>query len=160
MPRATAGTPVTGATPYYKFPYPEADDVHDISYDIQKLAEAINTAVGLAIPVGSIAGFASNAIPASGWALCDGTRGTPDLRDRFILGASAGHAHGTANAAGHNVTLTALPTHTHTVSFGAANRGHAHGNGTITPNGVSAGGDHTHAPDNGQPWGHKPDYSR
>lgn len=26
------------------------------------------------------------AIP-SGWALCDGTNGTPDLRDRFIVGA-------------------------------------------------------------------------
>lgn len=27
-------------------------------------------------------------IPA-GWALCDGNNGTPDLRDRFVLGAGS-----------------------------------------------------------------------
>ena len=29
-----------------------------------------------------------DAIP-SGWALCDGSNGTPDLRDRFVLGVGA-----------------------------------------------------------------------
>ena len=29
------------------------------------------------------------------WHLCDGTNGTPDLRGRFILGASSSHAFGT-----------------------------------------------------------------
>ena len=29
---------------------------------------------------------ASNAVP-KGWAICDGTNGTPDLRDRFVIGA-------------------------------------------------------------------------
>ena len=28
---------------------------------------------------------ASNAVP-KGWAICDGTNGTPDLRDRFVIG--------------------------------------------------------------------------
>lgn len=27
-----------------------------------------------------------------GWHLCDGTDGYPDLRDKFVLGASAAHA--------------------------------------------------------------------
>lgn len=28
----------------------------------------------------------------NGWHLCDGTDGYPDLRDKFVLGASAAHA--------------------------------------------------------------------
>ena len=42
------------------------------------------------VPVGSIVMWsgAVEDIP-SGWALCDGTVGTPDLRDRFVVGAGA-----------------------------------------------------------------------
>ena len=29
-----------------------------------------------------------------GWALCDGTQGTPDLRDKFVYGAGLGQAVG------------------------------------------------------------------
>lgn len=58
------------------------------------------------IPAGIIAMWSGTlaSIPA-GWILCDGTNGTPDLRDRFIMGWSASvdpggtggtlqHAHG------------------------------------------------------------------
>lgn len=43
-----------------------------------------------AIPIGCIVLWsgAVNSIP-SGWRLCDGTNGTPDLRDRFVVGARA-----------------------------------------------------------------------
>ena len=37
------------------------------------------------LPKGTIVAFNSKVIP-DGWAICDGTKGTPDLRDRFILG--------------------------------------------------------------------------
>lgn len=30
----------------------------------------------------------------AGWALCDGNNGTPDLRDRFIIGAGSSYAPG------------------------------------------------------------------
>ncbi len=53
-------------------------------------------------------------IPA-GWALCDGTKGTPDLRDRFIMGATFNDDVG--ETGGENeVTLTVeqMPSHTHT----------------------------------------------
>jgi hypothetical protein len=40
------------------------------------------------IPKGIIIGWATDK-PPQGWALCDGTNGTPDLRGRFILGADA-----------------------------------------------------------------------
>jgi hypothetical protein len=46
----------------------------------------------------------------SGWALCDGTSGTPDLRDKFIVGAGSTYA---VDATGGSADAT-LPTHTHT----------------------------------------------
>jgi hypothetical protein len=71
----------------------------------------------------------------SGWLLCNGSSGTPDLRDRFIVGAGSTYAvaatGGSANATlvshTHTATSTstftgtALGTHTHTDS------GHQHG---------------------------------
>lgn len=40
-----------------------------------------------ALPRGSIIIWTSKDIP-NGWAICDGTNGTPDMRDKFIVGAS------------------------------------------------------------------------
>lgn len=53
----------------------------------------------------------------SGWALCDGTNGTPDLRNRFVVGAGSGYAVGATGGA-DTVTLAEanLPAHTHTFS--------------------------------------------
>lgn len=39
------------------------------------------------LPIGSIIVWENLAVP-SGWALCDGTNGTPDLRNKFVRGAS------------------------------------------------------------------------
>ena len=59
---------------------------------------------------------ASSDIP-SGWALCDGSGATPDLRGRFIIGASAPSTGYQDNATGgnENITLSTaqLPAHTH-----------------------------------------------
>ena len=59
----------------------------------------------------------------SGWALCDGTNGTPNLRDRFIVGAGNTYAvdatGGSADAIVVSHTHTASvtdPGHTHTLS--------------------------------------------
>lgn len=42
-----------------------------------------------------------------GWTLCDGTDGTPDLRDRFIIGAGNTHIPGaTGGSLMHNHTFT------------------------------------------------------
>lgn len=106
-----------------------------------------------AVPSGCIvmwAGLRAN-IP-SGWVLCDGTQGTPDLRDRFILGAAANKDPGAVGGA-HTKTLSVsnIPAHTHSFSTGAENRSHSHaasvGNQsashkhTIT---ISSGGAHHH----------------
>ncbi len=48
----------------------------------------------------------------SGWALCNGSSGTPDLRDRFVVGAGNTYA---VNATGGNANAT-LPSHSHTFS--------------------------------------------
>ena len=50
----------------------------------------------------------------SGWALCDGTNGTPDLRDRFVVGAGSTYAVGaTGGNASVTLTTTQIPSHNH-----------------------------------------------
>lgn len=59
---------------------------------------------------------AINAIP-SGWFLCNGSNGTPDLRDRFIVGA--GSTYSVGNTGGANtvaLTESQIPSHTHAIS--------------------------------------------
>jgi hypothetical protein len=89
------------------------------------------------IPTGVITLWYGNigSIP-SGWLLCNGSNGTPDLRDRFVVGAGNSYAvsqiGGTAEAivVSHTHTASstssfsgnALGTHTHT----ATDLGHAH----------------------------------
>ena len=66
-------------------------------------------------PVGGIILWsgATDAVP-NGWALCDGQNNTPDLRDRFVVGA--GNAYSVDETGGaDSVTLTEaqMPSHTH-----------------------------------------------
>lgn len=77
------------------------------------------------VPVGAIILWhhAAGAIP-TGYALCDGTNGTPDLRDKFVLGAggaysagaTGGAATGTPVISGHSLTTAELATHSHGVT--------------------------------------------
>ena len=81
------------------------------------------------LPVGIIAmwsGTIAN-IP-SGWALCDGQSGRPDLQDRFILGARASGSPAINTTGGdHDRTLTEsqMPQHNH--AAGSIGQGHRHG---------------------------------
>lgn len=57
-----------------------------------------------------------NSIP-DGWALCDGTNGTPDLRERFVVGSASGINPGTTGgASSYSLSVDQLPSHTHTGS--------------------------------------------
>lgn len=56
----------------------------------------------------------------SGWYLCNGSNGTPDLRDRFIVGSGGGYAVG-ATGGSANATLVS---HTHTANV--VDPGHYH----------------------------------
>ncbi len=70
------------------------------------------------VPVGSIIMWSGSpaqaALIPNNWRLCDGTNGTPDLRDRFIVGA--GNTFDIGDTGGSSsVTLTAsnIPEHSH-----------------------------------------------
>ena len=89
----------TNHTPNFNLCQWEADDKvlrSDFNADNQKIDAALKAAV----PAGLIAAWsgAASAVPA-GWALCDGSNGTPDLRGRFLVGAGGDYAPGDAGGA-------------------------------------------------------------
>ena len=96
-------------------------------------AAAWTTVIG--VPSGIIAVWsgAEGAIP-SGWYLCNGSNGTPDLRNRFIVGAGSGSSYSVGNTGGSNtVTLSTsqIPAHSHTTNNHSHNAsvsdpGHGH----------------------------------
>lgn len=80
-----------------------------------------------AVPVGFIGMWSGSvATIPTGWGLCDGTSGKPDLRNRFILGAGDTYAPGTS---GGSLTSTASGGHTHTESPAGS---HSHGGATAS----------------------------
>ena len=113
---------------------------------------------------------AISSLPAK-WALCDGSLGTPDLRDRFVVGAglsysqddtggsdtqttnsSGPHTH-TLTIAGHALTEAEMPAHTHddaditNYQSGGTGRGNLDGGGAtdiLTQQLASTGGGATH----------------
>ena len=60
---------------------------------------------------------AANAIP-SGFVLCNGSNSTPDLRDRFVVGAQNAYSVGaTGGADSVTLTVSQIPSHNHSVTF-------------------------------------------
>lgn len=55
----------------------------------------------------------------SGWALCNGTSGTPDLRDRFLVGAGSSYAVGATGGSTDAIVIS----HTHTFSTTTSSNG-------------------------------------
>ena len=106
----------------------------------------VNASILFAVPTGVITVW-SGSIASSplGWSLCNGSSGTPDLRDRFVVGAGTTYAVGATGGA-NTVTLdaTMIPAHTHTVSAsgttGNNNVGHTH-----TFSGTTSGQSNTHS---------------
>lgn len=75
---------------------------------------------GSSVPAGSIIPWYGNLanIP-DGFALCDGKNGTPDLRDRFLVGA--GNAYKLGDIGGenkHQLTIDEMPKHEHVIYSG------------------------------------------
>jgi len=85
------------------------------------------TASGATIPAGLIAIWSGStgSIP-SGWLICDGTSGTPDLRSSFIIGAGSTYSVGQTGGSADAIVVS----HTHTVT----DPGHKH-NTTSTGSG-------------------------
>jgi hypothetical protein len=81
------------------------------------------------LPVGTIIAWENETIP-DGWQICDGSNGTPDLKDKFIRGASIdGDVRGTGGAS----------THYHSTPNTGSHSSHNHG-GSKTLNVGSASG--------------------
>jgi hypothetical protein len=77
------------------------------------------------IPTGVIVIWsgASGSIP-SGWYLCNGSNGTPDLRDRFIVGAGSTYAVGNTGGSKDAIVVShshsiSDPGHNHNISNGS-----------------------------------------
>jgi hypothetical protein len=108
---------------FYKFVLTTAADVTIQTYD--NLYGIIGAAPPAAtpIPAGGIFLWSGSigSIPA-GYVLCNGSNGTPDLRDRFVVGAGSAYA---VNATGGSADAVVV-SHTHSVN----DPGHLH---TINP---------------------------
>ena len=89
-----------------------------------------------AIPSGGIILWSGStgSVP-SGWYLCDGTNGTPDLRNSFIVGAGNTYAVGATGGTADAIVVS----HTHTATSTVTDPGHNHtyttSNGGTQPNG-------------------------
>ena len=117
-----------------------------------RTAQAI-TAQG-SIPVGGIIMWSGSiaSIPTN-YALCDGTNSTPDLRDRFVIGAGSTYAvDATGGAATVTLSTAQIPAHTHSFSATTGSGGaHTHTASTASAGshshtgGTSTAGDHAHS---------------
>lgn len=103
-----------------------------------------------------------NNIPA-GWFLCDGSNGTPDLRDRFVLGAGRNYAvDATGGESEHTLTIEEMPSHSHKYTdplegkgSGLGNGNHYSGEAYLNP---SLNGGTTSYEGNSQPHNNMPPY--
>jgi len=85
------------------------------------------------IPAGIISLWSgSTASIPSGWLLCDGSNGTPDLRNRFIVGAGSTYAVAATGGSADAIVVS----HNHTATSSVSDPGHAH---TFTLTGDEAG---------------------
>jgi hypothetical protein len=108
----------------------------DNLYPILQSAPAVSTT----IPTGLISLWSGSlgSIP-TGYVLCDGTNSTPDLRDRFIIGA--GSAYAVAATGGSADAI--LVTHTHTATVTDPGHSHVISNIRLPSGGVTGGSSNT-----------------
>lgn len=107
------------------------DRLANIETNIASLARLVGgIPVPAAFPSGAIVMWSGAIvdIPA-GWGLCDGSDGTPDLLDRFIVGAgSAYDVDDTGGADTVSLTTADMPAHDHPFSATTGSGGsHTHG---------------------------------
>ncbi len=101
--------------------------------------EFVTAAVTASFPAGGIIIWSGSAaaIP-TGWLLCNGSSSTPDLRNRFVVGAGSTYAVGATGGTADAVVVS----HTHTATV--TDSGHSH---TLTNYGsAQAGSDNGGAP--------------
>lgn len=161
--------------------------IKQINTTYASFEQDLNSAIAgsISVPKGAIVVWsgAENSIPAN-WHLCDGTSGTPDLRDKFVLGAGNNYNVGqTGGSSTASLSVENMPSHTHTItgstssdgshshdinydSFGHGNTGTSYGLGSYSGSyNTSTDGEHSHtitataeATGGGQPHENMPPY--
>jgi hypothetical protein len=108
---------------FYKFVLKDASGNLLGTYDNIYGIVGVQTAVGTTIPTGIITLWygAIGSVPA-GWYLCDGANGTPDLRDRFVVGAGSTYSVAAVGGAKDAIVVS----HTHTATSSVTDPAHTH----------------------------------
>ena len=80
----------------------------------------------------------STASIPSGWVLCNGSNSTPDLRDRFVVGAGSSYAvNATGGASSVTLATSQIPAHNHSASSSSSttinDSGHSHSISAVRP---------------------------
>lgn len=95
------------------------------------------------VPPGSIMMWSGTGKPPNGWVLCDGTKGTPDLTDKFVYGSATPSLRGTTggNTTTNQVTLKKenIPeltdiidsSHSHAVNITSGSHNHGYASATM-----------------------------
>ncbi|MBU9472105.1 hypothetical protein [Burkholderia multivorans] len=115
------------------------------NYQINNLAPGVANSDALTVaqlkdyePIGTIklwSGSPANIFSAFGpnWVLCNGQNGTPNLTDRFVIGAGNSYSSGAAGGTtSYTISVANMPVHSHGVNDGGHNHGfndpgHNHG---------------------------------
>ena len=90
--------------------------VHPYSKQCGYYVDLSPYALKATFPIGMIVMWYGTTVP-NGWAICDGSNGTPDLRDKFIVGA--GYSYGKGATGGEKEVILSeneLPLHSHRLS--------------------------------------------
>ena len=82
----------------------------------------------------------STASIPSGWVLCNGSNSTPDLRDRFVVGAGSSYGvNATGGASSVTLSTSQIPAHNHSASSSSSttihDSGHSHSIPTVSTSG-------------------------
>ena len=124
----------------YKLPNAALEDT---TVQFGKLDTTVSNAF---VPIGGIvmwSGTIAEAEALTNWTICDGANGTPDLRDKFVLGVGSSSNASTATKGelgGSNtiqLSIDQMPSHNHNIT----DNGHSHGNGTLAAATQSITGD-------------------
>ena len=86
----------------------------------------------------------SSASIPSGWLLCDGSSSTPDLRNRFVVGATSTYAVGATGGSADAIVVS----HTHTATSTVTDPGHLHVIANASGGSPNGGGAYIQGADN------------
>jgi len=110
---------------FYKFILKDSSDVTLQTYDnLYGILGVVPTVAPSSVPTGCILLWSGSigSIPA-GFVLCNGLNSTPDLRDRFVVGAGSSYAVDATGGSANAIVVS----HTHTATSVVTDPGHSHG---------------------------------